>query len=109
MAGHVLLEIPVNTIQFFPELLLFSNTYLQYVLFEWNLLGKDGRDSQTLYEFKRKLLVKLKPDVMSTFSICDTYGDAYRSSVLAKFSPLNEQRFRYNYEAVSARAHSIQV
>ena len=39
----------------------FSNTYFQNVLLEWNALAKDIRESNTLGEFKSKLLKKIRP------------------------------------------------
>lgn len=71
----------------------FSDTYFQNVIFEWNSLAENIHQSQTLRELKRKLLAKIRLDKRSTFATSDT--------LRVRFSPLNEHRFRHNFEAVS--------
>ena len=79
----------------------FSNTYFQNVLLEWNAFEKDVLESNMLDEFKRKLLVKIRPDRKPVFEICGTSGVRCLTKLLVRFSPLNEHKFRYNFEPVS--------
>ena len=39
-----------------PRTVRFSNTYFQNVLYEWNLLDNEIKNSASLGEFKRKVL-----------------------------------------------------
>ena len=79
----------------------FSNTYFQYVLLEWNALAKDVRESNTLGEFKRKLLAKIRPDKKPVFEICDTRGVRCLTKLRVRFSPLSEHKFRHIFESLS--------
>ena len=79
----------------------FSNTYFQIVLLEWNELAQDVRVSNTLSEFKHKLLAKIRPDKKSVFEICNTRGVTCLTKLRFKFSPLNEYKFRHNFESLS--------
>ena len=93
-----------NPLQYDPAVsrtMRFSNTYFQNVLFEWNLLEEDARHSQTIDEFKRKLLAKIRPGKNSTFAVSDTHGVKCLTKLRVRFSPLNEHRFWHNFEALS--------
>ena len=52
----------------------FSNTYFQHILFEWNSLILDIRNSTSIAEFKRKLLGIIRPAQKPTYSIHDIAG-----------------------------------
>ena len=68
-----------------------SHTYFHNVLVEWNALDNDIRESNTLGEFKGKLLAKIRP----------IRGVRSLTKLRVKFSPLNEHKFRHNFESLS--------
>ena len=79
----------------------FSNTYFHNVLLEWNALAKDIRESNTLGEFKSKLLKKIRPVKKPLYEICDTRGVRCLTKLRVRFSPLGEHKFRHNFESLS--------
>ena len=79
----------------------FSNTYFQNVLLEWNALAKDIRESNTLGEFKSKLLKKIRPVKKPLYEICDTRGVRCLTKLRVRFSSLGEHKFRHNFESLS--------
>ena len=79
----------------------FSNTYFQNVLLEWNALAKDIRESNTLVEFKSKLLKKIRPVKKPLYEICDTRGVRCLTKLRVRFSPLGEHKFRHKFESLS--------
>ena len=79
------------------QLYIFSNTPI-----EWNLLDSDTRCSNSLAEFKRKLLSKIRQTECYIYNIYDTEG----IRTLTKFSacnsmPQNEHRFRHRLNAIT--------
>ena len=79
----------------------FASTYFQNVLFEWNLLDKNIKDSNTLAEFKRKLLAVIRPVKKSVYNVYNMAGIRNLTKLRVKFSPLNEHRFRHNFDCLS--------
>ena len=74
----------------------FASTYFQNVLFEWNLLDQNIKDSNTLAEFKRQLLAVIRPVKQSVYNVYNMTGIRNLTKLRVKFSPLNEHRFRHN-------------
>ena len=79
----------------------FSHTYFHNVLAVWNALENDIRESNTLGVFKGKLLAKIRPNKKSVFEVHDIRGVRCLTKLRVKFSPLNEHKFRHNFESVS--------
>ena len=53
-----------------------SNTYLQNCIHEWNLLDVSTRSCQSISEFKRELLGRIRPPKRLTFNIYDIEGSS---------------------------------
>ena len=83
------------------ETVRFSHTYFHNILVEWNALDKDIRKSNTLGEFKGKLLAKIRPSKKSVFEVHDIRGLRCLTKLRVKFSPLNEHKFRHNFDSRS--------
>ena len=79
----------------------FSNTYFQSTPFEWNLLDEDTRNSASIGEFKRKLLVQIRPPCRSVYNVHNVTGVRNLTRLSVGFSPLNEHRFRHNFDCLS--------
>ena len=62
---------------------------------------KGVHESNTLGEFERKLLAKIRPDEKQAFEICDTRSVRCLTQLRVRFTPLNEHKFRHNFESVS--------
>ena len=75
----------------------FSNTYFQNVLVEWNALTEDDRESNTLGDFKCKLLAKIRPNWKSVYEVRNIHGIQCFSKLHLRFSPVNEHKFRHNF------------
>ena len=81
----------------------FASTYFQNVLFEWNLLDKNIKDSKTLAEFKRKLLAVIRPVGQSVYNVYNMDGIRNLTKLRVNFSPLNEHKFRHSFDCLSPR------
>ena len=81
----------------------FASTYFQNVLSEWNLLDQNIKDSNTLAEFKRKLLAIIRPVKKSVYNVYNMTGIRNLTMLRVKFSPLNEHRFRHSFDCLSPR------
>ena len=68
----------------------FSNTYFQSTPFEWNLLDEKTRNSVSIGEFKRKLLVQIRPPCRSVYNVHNVTGIRNLTRLRVGFSPLNE-------------------
>ena len=79
----------------------FSNTYFQSAPFEWNLLEEDTRNSVSIGEFKRKLLIQIRPPCRSVYNVHNVTGIRNLTRLRVGFSPLNEHRFRHNFDCLS--------
>ena len=79
----------------------FSNTYFSNAPYEWNLLDRDIRSSESIAEFKRKLLSKIRPAENSIYNIYDIEGVRILTKLRLNFSALNEHRFRHRFNIVS--------
>ena len=81
----------------------FSNTYFQNVLSEWHSLENNIKESETISEFKRKLLAVIRPKQRSVYSVYDRVGIKNLTKLRLQFSPLNEHRFRHHFDCFSPR------
>ena len=79
----------------------FSNIYFQNVLYEWNLLDHDIKNSQSISEFKRKLLAIIRPPKNTVYDVFDIEGIKKLTKLRVNFSALNEHRFRHNFDCSS--------
>ena len=69
----------------------FSNTYFQNILSsDWHLLDKNIKESETISEFKRKLLAVVRPKQKSVYNVFDRVGIKKLTKLCLQFSPLNE-------------------
>ena len=79
----------------------FSHTYFHNALVEWNALDNDIRESNTLGEFRGKLLAKIRPNMKSVLEVHDIRGVRCLTKLGVKFSPMNEHKFRPKFESLS--------
>ena len=79
----------------------FSHTYFQNVLYEWNLLNNNIKNSQSISEFKRILLAIVRPHKNPLYCLSDIEGVKKLTKLRVNFSPLNEHRFRHNFDCSS--------
>ena len=79
----------------------FSNKYFQSTPFEWNLLDEDTRNSVSIGEFKRKLLVQIRPPCRSVHNVHNITGIRNLTRLRVGFSHLNEHQFRHNFDCLS--------
>ena len=84
-----------------PRTVRFSNTYFQNVLYEWNLLDYEIKNSASLGEFKRKVLAIIRPSRNPIFNVDDITGIKRLTKLRVKFSDLNEHKFRHNFDCLS--------
>ena len=71
----------------------FSHTYFQNVLYEWNLLDHDIKNSQSISESKQKLLAIIRPPNNTVYDVFDIEGIKKLTKLRVNFSALNEHRF----------------
>ena len=81
--------------------LRFSSYYFDNTICEWNLLDKLVQDSPSLAVFKSKLLRFIRPGENPIYKICDSLGIKLLTRLRVNFSPLNEHRFRHNFDCLS--------
>ena len=84
----------------------FSHTYFQNVLYEWNLLDHDIKNSQSISECKQKLLAIIRPPKNTVYDVFDIEGIKkltiqQKANKRWNFSALNEHRFRHNFDCSS--------
>ena len=65
----------------------FSNTYFHNELVVRNVSDKHVRESNTLAEFKRKLLAKMRPGKKSVFEIRDIRAVRCLTKLRVRFNP----------------------
>ena len=75
----------------------FSNTYFQNCIIEWNRLDVSERSCTTISEFKKRLLLRIRPSKRSIFNIHDLTGIKVLTRLRVEFSDLHEHRFRHNF------------
>ena len=79
----------------------FSSSYFHNTICEWNLLEKAVQDSPSLAVFKSKLLRIIRPEKNPVYNIYDIFGIKLLTRLRVNFSPLNEHRFRHNFDCLS--------
>ena len=111
--GYLFAEIPPEREQFYnlrksraydqnvARTTRFSHTYFQNVLYEWNLLDHDIKNSQSISEFKQKLLAIIRPPKNTVYDVFDIEGIKKLTKLRVNFSALNEHRFRHNFDCSS--------
>ena len=75
----------------------FSHTYYQNCVSEWNRPNVSMRSSQTISEFKRKLIKLIRPPKRSIFNIYDLEGTRLLTQLRVEFSDLRYDRYRHNF------------
>ena len=78
-----------------------NKAYFQNVFHEWNILDQDIRNSQSISEFKRKLLAIIRPTKNSYYDVFDIEGIKKLTKPRVNFSTLNGHRFRHNFDCSS--------
>ena len=81
--------------------LRFSNTHFQNCIHEWNLLDVSTRSCQSISEFKRELLGRIRPPKRPTFNIYDIEGIKLLTRLRIEFSDLRSHRYRHNFHCPS--------
>ena len=79
----------------------FSSSYFHNTTCEWNPLDKSVQDSPSLAVSKRKLLRFIRPGKNTVYNIYDIFGIKLLTRLRVNFSPLNEHRFRHNFDCLS--------
>ena len=79
----------------------FSSSYFHNTIWEWNLLEKSVQDSPSLAVFNSKLLRIIRPAKNPVYNIHDIFGIKLLTRLRVSFSPLNEHRFRHNFDCLS--------
>ena len=87
----------------------FSNTYFQNCISEWNRLDVSDRSCTTISEFKKRLLLHIRPSKRSIFDIHDLTGIKLLTRLRVECSDLHEHRFRHNFYVQAQSAHAKQV
>ena len=78
-----------------------SNTYFIKTIFEWNLLDEDTRNSVSIGEFKRKLLVQIRSPCRHVYNVQHVTGVRNLTRIRVGFRPLNEHGFRHDFDCLS--------
>ena len=75
----------------------FLNTCFQNCVSEWNRPDVSEHSGTTISEFKKRLLLHIRPSKISTFDIHDLIGIKLLTRLRVEFSDLHEHRFRHNF------------
>ena len=78
----------------------YANTYFQNCPKEWNQLDVTLQSSQTISEFKRRLIQLVRPPKRSMFNIRDLDGVKLLTRLRVEFSDLRSHRFRHNFHCL---------
>ena len=84
-----------------PRTVHFSNSYFHNVFYEWNRLDNDIENAASVGEFKREILVKIRPSRNPIFHVYDIIGIRRLTKPRVKFSDLNEHKLWHNFECLS--------
>ena len=111
--GYLFAEIPPEREQFYnlrnsraydqnvARTTRFSHTYFQNVLYEWNLRDHDIKNSQSISEFKQKLLAIIRPPKNTVYDVFDIEGIKKLTKLRVNFSALYELSFLHNFDCSS--------
>ena len=75
----------------------YANVYFQNCPKEWNQLDVTLQSSQTISEFKRRLIQLVRPPKRSMFNIHDLDGVKLLTRLRVEFSDLRSHRFHHNF------------
>ena len=75
----------------------YANTYFQNCPKEWNQLDITLQSSQTISEFKRRLIQLVRPPKRSMFNIHDLDGVKLLARLRVDFSDLRSHSFNHNF------------
>ena len=75
----------------------YANTYFQNCPKEWNQLDVTLQSSQTISEFKRRLIQLVRPPKRSMLNIHDLDGVKLLTRLRVEFSNLRSHRFHHNF------------
>ena len=75
----------------------FKNSFIPYVVREWNKLSTEIRNSTSFQQFRKSLLSFIKPTCSSLFSIHHPVGVKLLVRLRLGFSHLREHKFRHNF------------
>ena len=76
----------------------FQNSFLPYVIKEWNKLDPDKRSCQSYESFRKALLNVIRPSENKIFNIYDQVGIRLLTRLRLGLSHLCEHKFRHNFE-----------
>ena len=76
----------------------FQNSFLPYVIKEWNKLDPDKRSCQSYVSFRKALLNVIRPSENKIFNIHDQVGIKLLTRLRLGLSHLLEHKFRHNFE-----------
>ena len=76
---------------------IFKNSFLPYMINEWNKLDPEIRRIDSYVGFRKKLLSFIRPMGIKTFSIYDPFGVKLLNRLRIDFSHLNKHKFRHNF------------
>ena len=65
------------------------------------MLNDETRNSKSISEFKRKLIIMIRPQKNPIYGINDILGVRHLSKLRLSFSVLNEHRFRHNFNCLN--------
>ena len=75
----------------------FKNSFISYVVREWNRLSTEIRNSTSCQQFRKSLLSFIKSTCSSFFSIHHPVGVQLLVRLRLGFSHLREHKFRHNF------------
>ena len=75
----------------------FKNSFIRYVVREWNKLSTEIRNSTSYQQFRKSLLSFIKPTCSSLFYIHHSVGVKLLVRLRLGFSHLREHKFRHNF------------
>ena len=76
----------------------FHNSFLPYVIMEWNKLDPNKRSCQSSESFRKALLNFIRPSENKIFSIYDQVGIKLLTRLKLGLSHLREHKFWHNFE-----------
>ena len=79
---------------------LFQNSFLPFIVNEWNKLVSDIKNSYSYGTFRKKRLAFIKTVGNSIYGIYDPFGVKLINRLRLGFSHLREYKFRHNFEDV---------
>ena len=76
---------------------LFRNSFLPFIVNEWNKLDSDIQNSDSYGIFRKKLLAFIRPVGNSMYGIYDPFGVKLFNRLRLGFRHLPEHKFRHNF------------